>query len=62
MEAEKDVSVGNALSDRSNKLFVAAKKTHKTSNHYGLATVIAAVALFLLGVAGSFPGCASPSS
>jgi hypothetical protein len=49
---DKDFTLGNALSDRSDKLFATAKKTHKTSNDYGLVTVIAAVALFLLGVAG----------
>lgn len=47
-----DFVLGNKLSETSNELFVEAKGTHKTSNRYELVTVIAAVALFLLGVAG----------
>ena len=49
---QEDVAIGNKLSDRSNELFTEAKKTHKTSNRYELVTVISAIALFLLGVAG----------
>lgn len=48
----KDFELGKALSDRSDTLFASAKTRHKTSNDYQLVTVIAAVALFLLGVAG----------
>jgi hypothetical protein len=48
----EDFALGNKLSERSNALFVEAKGTHKTSNRYELVTVISAVALFLLGVAG----------
>jgi hypothetical protein len=48
----EDFVLGNKLSETSNELFVEAKGTHKTSNRYELVTVIAAVALFLLGVAG----------
>jgi hypothetical protein len=44
--------IGNHLSDRSNKLFAQAQKTHKTSNRYDLVTVILAAALFMLGLAG----------
>jgi hypothetical protein len=47
-----DFVLGNKLSETSNELFVEAKGTHKASNRYELVTVIAAVALFLLGVAG----------
>ena len=47
-----DFVLGNKLSETSNELFVEAKRTHKTSNRYELVTVILAVALFLLGVAG----------
>jgi hypothetical protein len=44
--------LGNHLAGRSNQLFAQAKKTHKQANDYELVTVISAVALFLLGVAG----------
>ena len=49
---QKDFQLGNELSNASEVIFVKAKKTHKTANDYGLVTVIGAVALFLLGVAG----------
>lgn len=49
---QEDFALGNTLSDKSNELFVEAKKTHKTSNRYELVTVISAMALFLLGLAG----------
>ena len=49
---QEDFALGDSLSERSNALFVDAKKTHKTSNRYELVTVILAAALFMLGVAG----------
>lgn len=49
---QEDFTLGSKLGERSNELFVEAKKTHKTSNRYELVTVILAAALFMLGVAG----------
>lgn len=49
---QSNFGLGNRLSSQSNKLFAEAKKTHDKSNRYDLVTVIAAAALFMLGVAG----------
>lgn len=49
---QSNFGLGNRLSAASNKFFAEAQKTHKTSNRYDLVTVIAAAALFMLGVAG----------
>jgi hypothetical protein len=49
---QTEFELGDTLSNRSNKLFDDAKKTHKTSNRYELVTVVLAAALFMLGVAG----------
>lgn len=49
---QSNFGLGNRLSSQSNTLFAEAKKTHDKSNRYDLVTVIAAAALFMLGVAG----------
>ncbi len=46
------VVLGDNLSKQSDELFTDAQDSHKTSNRYALVTVIAAAALFMLGVAG----------